>query len=543
MRHGRRSSDGEQRASQVRQARADRARAQARGHQVASSPELRCSRTAVWIAALQAYSVVTRTTSAAHGLRVHAAMPTPRPPRRRSRSAGRPDPAGIRSPAACSATPDRRSGPRPPTGSLRASPSAARISAGRLRKVLLRGIAGMRRSVRWPIVPIRPEDSAQDRTAGGRACRASAMSRGRSTRASRKCPVSAKPARTSSSVTAPVARGAQERRQRQQTVLVGLAGLGRHGAARLGRDVDEIRGLARRGAGGEIEAEAQLLQQRQLPAHDQRRPHLRARRGSPARTASPRRGWGGDRARAAGGSSAAIEVSAASAAASSMTCGREALPQLERRNGRGVGQPRLPGGVDVIAGLQDGPQLARAPAVHEAQVAAVRAREQLEHGAGLAVRPHAQDHAFVAPLHGTMLHRVRLGFPPPGEGRRAAGRSPEGGTSRSRLAVYGTRSHIPQPSAALTKRGTIPACRAACNTGVTPVRKGVRLLTRCDRYAGGSRARCDTVRIRAPGAMVIGSVKQLPARRWGVRADASRRLNKYGPAARRPTLLFVTDIC
>ena len=84
--------------------------------------------------------------------------------------------------------------------------------------------------------------------------------------------------------------------------------------------------------------------------------------------------------------------------------GGKALPQLDAEVAEVIGEPRLPGGVDVIADLQDGPQLARAPAVHQPQVPTVLAREQLEHGAGLAVRPHAQDHAFVAPVHGARLY-------------------------------------------------------------------------------------------------------------------------------------------
>ena len=50
---------------------------------------------------------------------------------------------------------------------------------------------------------------------------------------------------------------------------------------------------------------------------------------------------------------------------------RKALAQLDGEMAEVVGEPRLPAGVDVIADLQDGAQLARAPAVHEAQVAPV----------------------------------------------------------------------------------------------------------------------------------------------------------------------------
>src|SRR6476646_761834 len=64
-----------------------------------------------------------------------------------------------------------------------------------------------------------------------------------------------------------------------------------------------------------------------------------------------------------------------------------------------VRQARLPFGVDVIADLQDRSQLARAPAMYKAEMPAVLAREQLEHGAGFAMRPHAEDDTFVGPMH------------------------------------------------------------------------------------------------------------------------------------------------
>ena len=79
--------------------------------------------------------------------------------------------------------------------------------------------------------------------------------------------------------------------------------------------------------------------------------------------------------------------------------GRIALAQLHRDMAEVLGKPRLPHRVDVIARLQDGPQLARAPAVDEAEVASVLAREQLGDGRRLAVRLDGQDHALIRPLH------------------------------------------------------------------------------------------------------------------------------------------------
>ena len=77
------------------------------------------------------------------------------------------------------------------------------------------------------------------------------------------------------------------------------------------------------------------------------------------------------------------------------------------------------------------------------------------------------------------------------------------------------RSIAAQTARVFIKMGAIPAFRAACDTGVAPVRKGVgrkRVATDPPEARNG-----DTVQTRAPGPMVIGSVKQVPARRRGVR--------------------------
>src|SRR5882757_8459839 len=54
------------------------------------------------------------------------------------------------------------------------------------------------------------------------------------------------------------AAGAQERWQPQQPVAPGIAGLPRHRAAGFRRDINQLSGLAGRGAGFQIEAEAEL---------------------------------------------------------------------------------------------------------------------------------------------------------------------------------------------------------------------------------------------------------------------------------------------
>ena len=58
--------------------------------------------------------------------------------------------------------------------------------------------------------------------------------------------------------------GDQELRQAQQPVAIGFCRLAADGAAGLGRNVGEVRGLPRDGTGAEVETEAELVEQRQL---------------------------------------------------------------------------------------------------------------------------------------------------------------------------------------------------------------------------------------------------------------------------------------
>ena len=48
-----------------------------------------------------------------------------------------------------------------------------------------------------------------------------------------------------------------------------------------------------------------------------------------------------------------------------------------------------------------------APSVHEAEVAAVRARQDLDHGGRFSMRAHAQHDAFVGPVHDERLEFFR----------------------------------------------------------------------------------------------------------------------------------------
>src|SRR5262249_55522125 len=62
-------------------------------------------------------------------------------------------------------------------------------------------------------------------------------------------------------------------------------------------------------------------------------------------------------------------------------------------------EPCPPSGADAIARLQHRPQPRARPSPHQAEMAAVRARHNLEDGVGLAVTLAAEHDAFVGPLH------------------------------------------------------------------------------------------------------------------------------------------------
>ena len=68
----------------------------------------------------------------------------------------------------------------------------------------------------------------------------------------------------------------QERREREQAVAILFACGPRDGAARSRRDIDEVIGRSGGGAAREIETEAELIEEPDLPAHEQRRPILEA---------------------------------------------------------------------------------------------------------------------------------------------------------------------------------------------------------------------------------------------------------------------------
>jgi hypothetical protein len=79
--------------------------------------------------------------------------------------------------------------------------------------------------------------------------------------------------------------------------------------------------------------------------------------------------------------------------------GRTELARLHHIAAEMLIEPRPPLRLHAVAGLQDRLQAPRAPAMHEAEMAAVRARHQFEDDARFAVLPRPEDEALVRPLH------------------------------------------------------------------------------------------------------------------------------------------------
>ncbi len=219
-----------------------------------------------------------------------------------------------------------------------------------------------------------------------------------STRVSRKWPVSIEALFDIARRERRLAARQQERRQSQKLVAVGLACGGGHGAPAVRRDVDQIVVDAGRGALREIETEAQLIQKRQFPAGEQRRPDARVIEvGQHEQRHLVEIGMGialGQQTRER------TQRREARKRCRIFHGGRRiAADQLDVDVAEVIGETRLPRDVDVIADLQHGPRAARAPAMHEAEVASVRAREHLHHGRGFAVGTDGQNHTFIGPVH------------------------------------------------------------------------------------------------------------------------------------------------
>src|SRR5215218_5876994 len=85
--------------------------------------------------------------------------------------------------------------------------------------------------------------------------------------------------------------------------------------------------------------------------------------------------------------------------------GRPQVAALDRIGSEMLVEPRAPDRVDGVAGLKHGLEPPRAPAVDEAEMAAVFARHQFQDHPGLAVLAASQHDAVVGPLHAVAPNR------------------------------------------------------------------------------------------------------------------------------------------
>src|SRR6185437_11910393 len=165
------------------------------------------------------------------------------------------------------------------------------------------------------------------------------------------------------------------------------------------RDINEVCGLAGRRTAAEIEAESELGQQRRLPFDIAERPaavaiERREQRAQPVvslgmRLALGQRRLGHRRRRGEAGKACRVVDEARGVAAQ----------QLAGEAAQMLGEPGLPGHREAVADLVDGAQLAPLPAAHEARMAAMAARQQLDDERGLAVAARRQHDRLLAPLH------------------------------------------------------------------------------------------------------------------------------------------------
>src|SRR5690606_22345930 len=144
------------------------------------------------------------------------------------------------------------------------------------------------------------------------------------------------------------------------------------------------------------------------------------------------------------------------------------MSELERHMPEVLREARLPRRIDVISDLQDRARFSRAPSVHEPEMPAMAAREELHHGRRLAMPAYGQNDTFVGPVHRICLYPA-MGTDPNGASseiapffpRRTSWPWPSGPANIHRLTLLDTRapcrgiSPDPYPSSpALSRTGT-----------------------------------------------------------------------------------------
>lgn len=209
--------------------------------------------------------------------------------------------------------------------------------------------------------------------------------------------------------------GEQEGRERQEPVHVGLAGLAADRAPGARADVDEVVDGARGRALGEVEAEAQVLQEARLEAHEDRRPDIRVREGLAQGFEGEESPWMwlalGERPGGHGGGGGEPREGQRI-----VEQGRGPLAHgLEAGRAELFGHPGAVAGGHPAAGLEHGLQPPRGAAGDVGGVAAMTGREQIDDGAGLPEGPRGEHEGVVDEFHIAKLGGPEAEIQPPGE--------------------------------------------------------------------------------------------------------------------------------
>ncbi len=201
----------------------------------------------------------------------------------------------------------------------------------------------------------------------------------------------------------------QEVRQGEQPVTVGLSRRGTHRPAGAGRNVDQRIVAPRGGAGREVEAEAELGEDREFEPHHQGRRDVgivqMVDEEAGGRVEFGVRLAFEEEAEQTGEMAHAVEGQPRS-----HQTGRHRFDGLDGEGAQALVEAGAPGGADAVAGLQHRLHPARAPAMHQPEMPSVVPGHEFEDDAGLALTAQAEHQPVVGPLHRRVL----------GNGRRVA---------------------------------------------------------------------------------------------------------------------------
>ena len=249
--------------------------------------------------------------------------------------------------------------------------------------------------------------------------------------------------------------------QGQQPVLVGLAGLAADGAPGARADIDQVVDGAGGGAFAEIEAEAQVLQQPGLEAHEDGRPDVGI--GEGGREGLERQEGAGMwiplRKRAGGDGGGGGDSGQGQGVVEQ---GGGPLPhRLQSRRAKLFGDPGAVSNRGAGADLEVRPDPPRGAAGHMGGVAAVAGGEQVHDRPGLAVGAGREHEGVVYEFH-----RIKLWVPAPEiqrELEEQAGKMDAAlGELRGLLDVYRAQVVEPTPASATPIRRYRGAAAEAC---------------------------------------------------------------------------------